>query len=66
MEMFKPIWTDVGLCYTFNADDQNLTSTETGKLSHFRSTEVNGSINSFGNYLISKEGYTLFTLLMSV
>ena len=29
--MFQPIWTDVGDCYTFNAGEQRLKSTETGQ-----------------------------------
>ena len=30
--MFKPVWTDVGLCYTFNGDYQQMYSTETGNM----------------------------------
>ena len=29
-EMFTPVWTEVGLCYTFNANQRNFTFSETG------------------------------------
>ena len=28
--LFSPVWTDVGLCYSFNGRDQQLQATETG------------------------------------
>ncbi len=30
--MFRPVWTEVGLCYTFNGHSPGLVTTDTGDI----------------------------------